>query len=106
MSALALGVAMLAVGWYIGHGTGAPAPPSYKQVTFRTGSIFNARFTPDGSIVYSASWDGGDTEIYIARTDDTGSRELGLKNSTLLSISKNGELAIRLKTDFSRAMPW
>jgi serine/threonine protein kinase/Tol biopolymer transport system component len=100
LAALALGIAMLGLGWYIGHGITASAPPSYKQVTFRTGSIFNARFTPDGSIVYSASWDGGETEIYIARTDDTGSRELGLKNSTLLSVSKSGELAIRLNDRF------
>lgn len=95
-AAAALAIIMLALGWFVGHGSGASAPPSYKQVTFRTGSIVNARFTPDGSIVYSASWDGGVPEIYIARTDDTGSRELGLKNSTLLAVSKNGELAIRV----------
>jgi hypothetical protein len=45
-------------------------------------------------------WEGGEREqqLYLARTDDSGSRELGLKNATLLSISRNGELAIRLNT--------
>ena len=38
--------------------------------------------------------------VYLARTDDNGSRELGLKNAALLSISKSGELAIRLNTVF------
>ena len=51
-----------------------------------------------GSIVYSAMWDGGERQLYIARTDDPGARELGLKDAELLSISKGGELAVRLKT--------
>jgi len=70
----------------------------YKQITFRTGEIGNARFAPDGSIVYSASWEGGDAQLYLSRTDDPGARELGLKDAELLAISKNGELAIRLHT--------
>lgn len=93
-----LALAMLGVGWWIGHGRGATSPPEYKQITFRVGSIGNARFTPDGSIVYSASWDGGERQLYMARTDDPGSRELGFKHAELLAISKSGELAIRLNT--------
>ncbi len=34
----------------------------------------------------------------MARLDDPGARELGLKNAELLSISKGGELAVRLNT--------
>ena len=82
----------------------------YKQITFRTGSIGNARFTPDGGVVYSASWDGGDNQLYLSRTDDPGARDLGLKNAELLSISKGGELAIRLNTvyfgGYARAARW
>ncbi|MFY9743795.1 MAG: protein kinase [Candidatus Sulfotelmatobacter sp.] len=95
---LVLAIAMLGFGWWIGKGSGVSSIPEYKQVTFRTGYIGNARFTPDGSVVYSASWDGGDDELYLARMDDPGARELGLKNAELLSISKNGELAVRLNT--------
>jgi eukaryotic-like serine/threonine-protein kinase len=96
---VAIGLAtMAALSWWVGK-SGATAPtPEYQQITFRTGSMGNARFTPDGSIVYAASWEGGDRQIYTARTDDTGSRELGIRNADLLSISKNGELAIRLNT--------
>src|ERR1700733_13329681 len=95
---LVLTLAMLALGWWLGR-SGMRAPlAEYKQITFRTGSIGKARFTPDGSVVYSASWDGGDNQLYLARTDDPGSRELGLKDAELLSISNKGELAIRLNT--------
>ena len=95
---VALAAAMVGLGWWLGRGGGTLPPPEYQQITFRTGSIGDARFTPDGSIVYSASWDGGEYQLYLARTDDNGSRELGLKDADLLSISKNGELAIRLNT--------
>ena len=91
---------MLGLGWWLGRGSGSTRPPQYQQITFRTGSIGNARFTPDGSIVYSAAWDGGDDQLYMARADDNGSRELGLKGAELLSISKTGELAIRLNTAY------
>ncbi len=97
-ASLAVAAAMLGLGWWLGHGSAHIATPEYQQITFRTGSIGNARFTPDGGVVYSAAWDGDDPQLYIARTDDPGARELGLKNAELLSISKNGELAIRLKT--------
>jgi len=96
--AVGAALAMLVVGWALGRGGRQASLAEYKQITFRTGTIGKARFTPDGSIVYSAAWDGGDSELYLARTDDPGSRELGLKDAELLSISRNGELAVRLKT--------
>ncbi|HXM62303.1 MAG TPA: WD40 repeat domain-containing serine/threonine protein kinase [Terriglobales bacterium] len=97
---IVLAAAMLGLGWWLGRGKGAPPLAEYKQITFRTGFIGNARYTPDGGIVYSASWDGGDFQLYLARTDDTVSRELGLKHAELLAISKRGELAVRLNTVF------
>jgi dipeptidyl aminopeptidase/acylaminoacyl peptidase len=96
--ALGLAALMLAVGWWLGRGRARAPLAEYQAVTFRPGSIGNARFTPDGSIVYSASWDGGASQLYVGRTDDPGSRELGLKNAELLSISKSGELAVRLNS--------
>jgi len=91
---------MVALSWWVGKRSAIAPTPEYQQITFRTGNIGNARFTPDGSIVYAASWEGGDKQIYTARADDTGSRELGIGNADLLSISKNGELAILLNTVF------
>jgi WD40 repeat protein len=95
---LAMACLVYALGWWTGKSNVHVAQPEYQQITFRTGSIGNARFTPDGSIVYSATWDSGENQLYMSRTDDPGSRELGIKNAELLSISKNGEMAIRLNT--------
>ncbi len=95
---VALALIMLGLGWWLGKGSGHAPLAQYQQITFRTGSIGNARFTPDGSIVYSASWEGGGDQLYMSRTDDPGARELDLKDAELLSISKNGELAVRLNT--------
>jgi Tol biopolymer transport system component len=92
--------AMLGFGWWLGKKAGDHPPPEYQQITFRTGQIGKARFAPDGSIVYSAAWEGGDSQLYLSRTGDHTAQELGLKNAELLSISKNGELAIRLRTAF------
>ena len=93
---LVLAVAIYALGWWTGKSGNQASSPEYQQVTFRTGSIGNARFTPDGSIVYSATWDGDEPQLYMSRTDDPGSRELGIKDAELLAISKNGEMAILL----------
>jgi len=95
---VALGLLMLALGWWLGRAKSAGSLAEYKQITFRTGFMGHSRFTPDGSVVYSAAWDGGDQQLYIARSDDPGARELSLKDAELLSISKSGELAVRLNT--------
>ena len=95
-----IAAAMLGLGWWLGKRGNDAAPPEYKQITFRTGSIGHARYTPDGSVVFSAVWDNGDNQLYISRAEDNGSRELGLKDAELLSISKSGELAVRLNTAF------
>jgi len=81
---LALAGLVYGLGWWTGKGSASGSPVEYQQITFRTGSIGNARFTPDGSIVYSASWEGGDNQLYMSRTDDPGSRELGIKDAELL----------------------
>jgi len=97
-AALVLAAAMAGAGWWLGRGSAQPSLAEYQQITFGTGSIGNARFTPDGSIVYDALWEGGENQLYMARTDKAGSRELGLKGAELLAISKSGELAVRLNT--------
>ena len=98
LGAVGLALFMLGIGWWLGRGSAVTPLAEYKQITFRSGSIGHARFTPDGSVVYGASWDGGGSQLYVARPDDPGSREIGLKDAELLAISRNGELAIRLKT--------
>jgi eukaryotic-like serine/threonine-protein kinase len=93
---IVVAVLMLGAGWWLGRSSVSTPLAEYQAITFRSGSIGNARFAPDGSIVYSASWDGGQKQLYMGRTDDHGARELGVKDAELLSISKSGELAVRL----------
>jgi len=76
IGAVVLALAMLGVGWWVGKRSAIAQPVEYKQITFRTGSIGNARFTPDGSVVYEAAWDGGEDQLYLSRTDEPGAREL------------------------------
>ena len=97
---LAAILALVALAWWLGKSSVHATQAEYKQITFRTGSIGHARFTPDGNVVYSAAWDGGDRQLYIASGDDPGARELGIKDAELLAISKNGELAVRLRSKF------
>ena len=75
----------------------------YRPLTFRTGSIFSARFAPDGStVVYAASWDGGAKDLYVTRTDSPGSRSLQIPDAEVLSISPSGEMALLMNPFFTQ----
>ena len=94
-----LAAVVLAAGaWLLGRSSGMTPPAKYQQLTFRLGAVSNARFTPDGNVVYNATWEDGQNQLYMSRTDEVGSRDLGIKNAELLGISKSGELAIRINT--------
>ena len=72
-------------------------PPTYRQLTFRGGTIRMARFAPDGkTIVYSAAWEGNPTELYTTRPESPESRTIGLPQAEVLSISGEGEMAVLL----------
>ncbi len=93
--AIAAVAVALAVGTLIGlRLTGQPSNPSFHPITFRLGSMGDARFTPDGETVYSAAWDGKRPELYVARQGSPGDRNLGLQDAEVLSVSRGGELAI------------
>jgi DNA-binding winged helix-turn-helix (wHTH) protein/Tol biopolymer transport system component len=74
---------------------GARTEPVLKQITFRRGTVFNARFAPDGeSILYSAKWNSGTHQIYMASLVSPESRPLGMEKRALASVSRSGELAL------------
>ncbi len=101
--AAALALAALAAAFFIGRGTRPePASPTYSQMTFRQGSLFSARFTPDGqSVVYGAAWDGGPAELYSTRPGSPESRALGLTRAEILAVSPTGEMAILMNPTFT-----
>ena len=96
---LLAGVLLLAswAGIYLLAHHAAAANPVFHEVTFRNGTIWAARFAPDGqSILYGAAWEGQPQEIFSTRFDSTDSRTLGLTPAQVLSISSKGEMAISL----------
>jgi serine/threonine protein kinase/dipeptidyl aminopeptidase/acylaminoacyl peptidase len=71
--------------------------PTFHEVTFRNGTILDARFAPDGqTIVYGAAWDGRPQEVFSTRFDSSDSRSVDLPPAQILSISSKGEMAIAL----------
>jgi len=69
--------------------------PTLRQVTFRRAGLGDARFAPDGQIVYAqARSDGKLFDLLSSRPGTPESRSLGLPPANLLSISSSGELAI------------
>jgi Tol biopolymer transport system component len=86
----------------------APPAASYNQLTFRRGTIWSARFGPDGkSVLYSAAWDGEPVEIFVSSPGTPESRSLGLPGAELLAVSPSGEVAANLESrvlgEFQRA---
>ena len=79
------------------RGVVAATNPTFHEVTFRNGTIWSARFAPDGqTIVYGAAWEGQPQEIFSTRFDSSDSRSVGLPDSQILAISSKGEMAISL----------
>src|SRR5512133_1515626 len=71
--------------------------PVFHRLTFRRGSLGSARFAPDGQgIVYDAEWEGGARRIYTTRDGSPEANALDIPPARLLSVSRNGELAVIL----------
>ncbi|MBM3765012.1 MAG: hypothetical protein FJW32_06440 [Acidobacteria bacterium] len=72
-----------------------PEPPSFRQITFRKGPVFGARFAPEGqSVVFSAQFDGKSRQIYLNNGVSPEARSLGLSGVSLFSVSRQGQLAL------------
>src|SRR6266481_2385482 len=64
-----LGGLLLVASWVavyrLAHRGADSANPVFHEVTFRNGTIWAARFAPDGqSIIYGAAWDGQPQEVF------------------------------------------
>jgi hypothetical protein len=71
--------------------------PSFRQITYRQGSLQAARFGPDGvTMIYSAQWEGGPPQIQTSRMGDFEFRSLGLPAGTLAAVSSQGQIAMLL----------
>jgi len=75
-----------------------PAPealhPKLHRITFRRGTMWNARFTPDGNLIYGAAWEGRSVEVFAAQSSNTEARPLNMPTTDILAVSPSGELAV------------
>ena len=104
---LLVSLAALTVGYLAGKGRGSTPPPKFHQLTFRRGTVWSARFGSEGkTVLYSASWDGAPTEIFVASPESPESRLLGFPGADVLGVSSSGDLAMSLQsfvsTEFTR----
>jgi DNA-binding winged helix-turn-helix (wHTH) protein/WD40 repeat protein len=67
--------------------------PKFHQLTFRSGKIVTARFSPEqGKILYTAKWKPGERITYLLDLKDTSSRALPFVPGTLEAVSSRGDL--------------
>jgi len=93
VAAVLLVVAAIYLGGRLKHAE----DPDYHRVTFERGTVYSARFTPDGrTVLYGASWNGRPLQIYSTIPDSLQARPLGLPSAYLLGLSRTSEIALTL----------
>src|SRR6516165_2812002 len=84
-------------GWLLASAFRSSNGSSFHQLTYRRGMPEGGRFTPDGrNVIYTATWEGSDEELYSVPADGVGGSPVGIKNARLLAISSRGEYAVAL----------
>ncbi len=86
----------VAIGSFLaGRRSSTSAVPTFRELSFRRGSLVAARFAPDPrSAVYSADWEGNPESIFISSANSTESRDLGLPETEVLAVSPSGQMAV------------
>jgi eukaryotic-like serine/threonine-protein kinase len=94
LAVVAAGI-LVAAGVLLGRHTVRPSAPEFQRLTVRHGTVYSARFAPDGhNVVYSAAWDGGPVEIFSTDANFSGTRSLGLSGTAVLAVSSSGQMAV------------
>ena len=90
----------LAAAFFLGRTTRALSKPEFHQATFRSGTVYRARFANDGSsILYSAAWEGKPTELFTSRYGSVESRSLAAE-TLVAAISSKNQVAVLLNFKF------
>ena len=93
--AVVAAAALLAVGVLLGRRTAKPFAPAFQQLSVMRGTVYTARFAPDGhNVYYSAAWNGRPVAIYATDANFSGTRNLGLPGTALLAVSSSGKMAV------------
>src|SRR5262249_12969867 len=100
---LGLGLALVAVvavtARAISRRPDAPELPTFGNIGSREGAVGGARFTPDGRVVFSASFERKPEEVFGYVPGSPGLQPLGLRTARLAAVSsKTGELGLLMGT--------
>jgi hypothetical protein len=66
----------------------------FEPKTWDPQFITNARFAPNGTVVFSAARSGNQPQVYVIQPGSVASQPIGPPNTHLLSVSAKGELAV------------
>jgi serine/threonine protein kinase len=92
---------LLTGAWLLSKRAEPPPPMNFERLTFRRGTVWSARFAPDGhTVVFGAAWEGKPVELFETRVGSTESRSLGFESGNILAVSRAGEMAIALRPRF------
>jgi len=81
----------------LGRASRTQANPQFRQMTFRSGTVYRALFSKDGStILYSAAWEGKPIDLFTSLSDSVESRSLA-PDTLLAAISSKNQVAVLLK---------
>jgi hypothetical protein len=83
--------------YLIGTQGGTPPQPRYKLLTFGRGTVWSARFTPDGhTILYGAAWGNDSVRVFSRRRESPESQAIPLPSADVLAVSSSGDLVLSL----------
>jgi DNA-binding winged helix-turn-helix (wHTH) protein/Tol biopolymer transport system component len=86
---------LLMAGIWLGRRSVRSQPAEIQRLTVNHGTVYAARFTPDGrNVIYAAAWEDAPIEVFSTDPKLSGSRSLGLTGADLLAISSLGEMAV------------
>ncbi|MGP0071233.1 MAG: protein kinase domain-containing protein [Bryobacteraceae bacterium] len=71
-------------------------PITFQRLTFRQGDVIASKFGPNGTIVYTAEWDGAPPAFFVGQPGNREARPLELPSGTIQSVSPSGEMALLL----------
>jgi predicted Ser/Thr protein kinase len=69
-------------------------PPSFEPLTFRRGTVWSARFAPDGRrVLYAGAWDGEPFRLFVKVPESPASGLVDFPEANLMAVSRSGEVA-------------
>jgi eukaryotic-like serine/threonine-protein kinase len=90
--------ALFGAAWILRGWMSSPAAkPEYHRLTFERGTVYGARFIPDGrSVLYEAAWHGEPPRLFSTVSTSPQAQALDISDAHLLAVSHSNQLALQL----------